>query len=211
MTDASAPLLEARAVHLWRGDKHLLRGVSFSLRAGELLQVTGPNGVGKSSLLRVACQLLPVESGELLWNGAPAASQRAEFDAQLAYLGHTNALKADLTAEENLRFELTLRRRLTNEEVTNTLTLLGIAHCAQLPMRVLSAGQRRRLSLARVVLCQASLWILDEPTTNLDTTGIALIERLMQQHLDKGGAILTAAHHGLLTGSSSVKHLELKA
>jgi heme exporter protein A len=211
MTDAFTPLLEARAVHLWRGDKHLLRGVSFSMQAGELLQVRGPNGVGKSSLLRVACQLLPVESGELFWNGTPAARQRAEFDAQLAYLGHTNALKADLTAEENLRFELTLRRGLTQNEVTHTLTLLGIVHCAQLPMRVLSAGQRRRLALARVVLCKASLWILDEPTTNLDAAGIALVEGLMQQHLNSGGAILTAAHHGLLAGNPSVKHLELKA
>jgi heme exporter protein A len=206
---AAAPLLEARAIHVWRGERHLLRGVSFQLQSGELLQVTGPNGIGKSTLLRSACGLLPVEGGEFHWRGAPAEKQREEFDAQLAYLAHSNALKAELTAEENLRYELTLRRAVTSDEVTNALALLGIPQCAKLPMRVLSAGQRRRLSLARVVLCKATLWILDEPSTNLDAAGVVLLEKLMTEHLQQGGAILTAAHHGLLNGHRAVRNLEL--
>jgi heme exporter protein A len=206
---AAAPLLEARAIHVWRGERHLLRGVSFQLQTGELLQVTGPNGIGKSTLLRSACGLLPVEGGEFHWCGAPAEKQREGFDAQLAYLAHSNALKAELTAEENLRYELTLRRAVTSDEVMNALALLGIPHCAKLPMRVLSAGQRRRLSLARVVLCKATLWILDEPSTNLDAAGISLLEKLMTEHLQQGGAILTAAHHGLLNGHRAVRNLEL--
>ena len=206
---AAAPLLEARAIHVWRGERHLLRGVSFQLHSSELLQVTGPNGIGKSTLLRSACGLLPVEGGEFQWRGALVESQREEFDSQLAYLAHSNALKAELTAEENLRYELTLRRVVTPDEVAYALALLGIAHCAKLPMRVLSAGQRRRLSLARVVLCKATLWILDEPSTNLDAAGISLLEKLMIEHLEQGGAILTAAHHGLLNGHSAVRNLEL--
>jgi heme exporter protein A len=206
---AAAPLLEARAIHVWRGERHLLRGVSFQLQIGELLQVTGPNGIGKSTLLRSACGLLPVEGGEFHSRGAPVEKQREEFDAQLAYLAHSNALKAELTAEENLRYELTLRRAVTSDEVTNALALLGIPQCAKLPMRVLSAGQRRRLSLARVVLCKATLWILDEPSTNLDAAGISLLENLMTEHLERGGAILTAAHHGLLNGHRAVRNLEL--
>jgi heme exporter protein A len=206
---AAAPLLEARAIHVWRGERHLLRGVSFQLQTGELLQVTGPNGIGKSTLLRSACGLLPVEGGEFQWRGAPVEKQREEFDAQLAYLAHSNALKAELTAEENLRYELTLRRAVTSNEVANALALLGIPQCAKLPMRVLSAGQRRRLSLARVVLCKATLWILDEPSTNLDAAGISLLEKLMTEHLEQGGAILTAAHHGLLNGHRAVRNLEL--
>jgi heme exporter protein A len=206
---APAPLLEARAIHVWRGERHLLRGVSFQLQTGELLQVTGPNGIGKSTLLRSACGLLPVEGGEFHWRGAPVEKQREEFDAQLAYLAHSNALKAELTAEENLRYELTLRRAVTSDEVANALALLGIPQCAKLPMRVLSAGQRRRLSLARVVLCKATLWILDEPSTNLDAAGVLLLEKLMIEHLEQGGAILTAAHHGLLNGHRAVRNLEL--
>jgi heme exporter protein A len=206
-----APLLEARALHLWRGEKHLLRGVSFSLARGELLQLVGPNGVGKTSLLRAACGLLPLESGEFLWQGQLAESVRDDFNAQLAYLAHTNALKADLTAQENLHFELAIRTTVSPQAIAQQLNVLGIGHCEQLPARVLSAGQRRRLALARVLLSRASLWILDEPTTNLDAAGISLIEQIMAQHLAAGGAILTAAHHGLLAGHTSMRTLELQA
>jgi len=207
----AAPLLEARALHLWRGDKHLLRGVSFALAAGELLQLVGPNGVGKTSLLRAACGLLPIESGDFLWRGNSIVRGREDYQAQLAYLGHSNALKPELTAQENLHFELRMRCPVSSAAVIAQLTELGIGHCAHLPARVLSAGQRRRLALARLLLGKSPLWILDEPTTNLDASGIALVEQLMLQHLQSGGAILTAAHHGLLAGHSSMRTLELRA
>jgi heme exporter protein A len=206
----AAPLLEARALHLWRGEKHLLRGVSFSLAAGELLQLVGPNGVGKTSLLRAACGLLPLESGKFYWRGQNTDKVRDDFNMQLAYLAHTNALKGDLTAQENLHFELALRTSVSAQAIAEQLDVMGIGHCAQLPARVLSAGQRRRLALARVVLNRASLWILDEPTTNLDAAGIALIESVMTQHLAGGGTILTAAHHNILAGHQSVRTLELQ-
>ena len=205
----AAPLLEARALHLWRGEKHLLRDVSFSLAAGELLQLVGPNGVGKTSLLRAACGLLPLESGEFHWRGQPADKVRDDFNTHLAYLAHTNALKGDLTAHENLHFELALRTSVSSQAITEQLNVMGIGHCAELPARVLSAGQRRRLALARVVLNKAPLWILDEPTTNLDVAGITFIESVMSQHLAAGGAILTAAHHSLLAGHPSMRTLEL--
>ncbi|HTE42230.1 MAG TPA: cytochrome c biogenesis heme-transporting ATPase CcmA [Steroidobacteraceae bacterium] len=211
MADSPAvPLLEARALHLWRGENHLLRGVSFTVQSGEFLQVTGPNGVGKSTLLRAVCLLLPLEAGELLWRGAPMTSQRDEFAAHLAYLAHANALKADLSAEENLRFEIALRRPIERSEIEHALGVVGIPQCARLPMRVLSAGQRRRLALARVLLCRASLWVLDEPTTNLDADGSALVERLLLQHLESGGAVITAAHVGLLASYRASRSLDLR-
>jgi heme exporter protein A len=207
---ASAPHLDVRALHLWRGDKHLLRGVSFSLEAGEMLQVVGPNGVGKTSLLRCVAGLLPAESGEILWSSQSIERARDEYHQRLAYLAHTNALKPELSALENLHYAVSLRRRAERSHLVATLQRLKIEMCADLPARSLSAGQKRRLALARVLLTDAPLWILDEPITNLDASGVAQFEALMAEHLQSGGMILTAAHQLLLTGNARMRTLELR-
>ena len=134
---------------------------------------------------------------------------RDEFHQQLAYLAHSNALKPDLTALENLRFAIGLRRKATNAELLETLDQLQIADCADLPARALSAGQKRRVALARILLSRAPMWILDEPITNLDAAGVALFESHMAAHLSAGGMILTAAHQLLLQGRERVRTLEL--
>lgn len=208
---AGETLLEAQAIELWRGDHHLLRGVSLSVRAGELVQLTGPNGAGKTSLLRILCGLLPPESGEIRWRGESIETSRDTFHRELVYLAHLNALKAELTADENLATEVGLKRATTAEERGAVLRTLGIAQCAPLPARVLSAGQRRRLAFARVLLTRGTLWVLDEPTTNLDTQGVTLVEGLLKAHLDTGGAILTAAHHGLLSADPRSRSIALAA
>ncbi|MET0988640.1 MAG: cytochrome c biogenesis heme-transporting ATPase CcmA [Steroidobacteraceae bacterium] len=201
--------LDARDVHLWRGERHLLRGTSFTLQAGELLQIVGPNGVGKTSLLRCLAGLLPMETGSVEWCGTPVHEQRDQFQQQLAYLAHTNALKADLTPLENLRYGCGLRRVVKVTEIRDVLVRLQLGSCVDLPARSLSAGQKRRVALGRVLLSQAPLWILDEPITNLDVTGIALFEDCMGAHLSGGGMIVTAAHQLLLQGRSGVRTLEL--
>jgi heme exporter protein A len=206
---SAAPQLQVKAVHLWRGDKHLLRGVSLTLDGGELLQVTGPNGVGKTSLLRCIAGLLPMESGEVQWRGRSLRQAQDEFHRDLAYLAHVNALKPDLTALENLHYSVALRRSVERRELVETLSRLKIEACADLPARSLSAGQKRRVSLARIMLSQASFWILDEPITNLDVAGIALFESCMEEHLSRGGLVLTAAHQLLLQGHVNVRTLEL--
>jgi heme exporter protein A len=207
---AAAALLEVRDLHLWRGERHLLRGVGFTLRGGELLQVMGPNGVGKTSLLRCVADLMPAESGDISWCGEAIRRNRESYHRDLAYLAHVNALKGDLTPLENLRYGIGLRRPASTDELRAILERLHIAACADLPVRSLSAGQKRRVALARVLLTKARLWILDEPITNLDSAGIVLVEACMAEHLRGGGLILTAAHQALLRGEPNVQTLELR-
>jgi len=209
-SDATQPaVLAAHELHLWRGEHHLLRGVSFSLRAGQLLQISGRNGAGKTSLLRVAAGLLPAESGEVKWRARSIHQDFARYSTELAYLGHANALKADLNALENLHFNGSLRRDTSQQQCLQVLNELNIPRCAYLPVKALSAGQRRRVALASVLMSDALLWILDEPITNLDSAGIQLVEQLMADHLSRGGMILTAAHQDLLSSHAGRSSLSL--
>jgi len=202
-------VLEARAINVWRGDRHILRDVSFGLHPGEFLKVTGPNGAGKTTLLRVVVGLLPAEGGAIEWRGRPVRGASDEFHTELAYLGHPNSLKADLTGRENLRFLSGLRLELEESDIDAALDRVGILSRADLPSRSLSAGQRRRLALARLLLAGAVLWVLDEPVTNLDAAGVALVEELVLEHVARGGLALAAAHQRLLDDAPMLRRLEL--
>jgi heme exporter protein A len=202
-------VLKATNLHLWRGERHVLRGVSFEIDAGEALHVSGPNGAGKTSLLRVVCGLLQAEEGEVHWNGVPTRSANSAYLGSLAYLAHDAALKGDLTALENLRFSVGLKRALTDGEAHAVLADLGVEACAQLPCRVLSAGQRRRVALGRILLSDARLWVLDEPFTNLDSASSAHVAEKLAQHLARGGLALVAAHRGLDLPDRAIRRLEL--
>lgn len=200
--------LDVEDVHVWRGDRHLLRGVGFALHPQQLMHVSGPNGTGKTTLLRVICGLLRPEQGRVAWLGQSISSVRAEYQAALAYASHEPALKGDLTALENLRFAIGLKRRVTAVELRASLERTGVAACADLPARVLSAGQRRRVAMARVLAMNAALWLLDEPYTNLDAAGTDLMSGLLQSHVRAGGAALVVAHHDLRIGMDT-QRLEL--
>jgi heme exporter protein A len=189
--------LSARAIHVWRGDRHVLRGVSLDILPGEVVHVAGPNGTGKTTLLRVLAGLSPAEEGTVGWRGHSIRQVRDDYDAELAYLGHENALKGDLTAFENLAYSVGIRRVLPASEVETTLERLGIARCRDLPARVLSAGQRRRLAMCRVLLLDATLWVLDEPFTNLDVGGVRLFSALIGEHVRAHRMVVLAAHQGL--------------
>jgi len=208
--NTAAAGLEVERVHVWRGDRHVLKGVSLRLGGGELLHIAGPNGTGKTTLMRVVCGLLRPEQGSVSWLGQSIVRAREQYQAALAYASHEPALKGDLTALENLRFAVGLKRRITAVEITASLERTGVAGCADLPARVLSAGQRRRVAMARVLAMRASLWLLDEPFTNLDAGGAELMSGLLQAHIEGGGSALVVAHHDLNIGCE-IRRLELQA
>lgn len=207
--DSARQGLTVEKIHVWRGDRHVLKGVSLALQPGELLQVAGPNGTGKTTLLRVACGLLRPEQGRVAWCGRPIAGIRPEFHSVLAYAAHEPALKGDLTALENLRYLVGLKRAIRRGELEAALERTGVSACAHLPVRVLSAGQRRRVALARVLAMQSSLWMLDEPFTNLDAAGSALVTDLLREHVNAAGLALVVAHHEI-TLSARLRRLELQ-
>jgi len=200
--------LSVEKVHVWRGERHVLKGLSIGVCARELLHISGPNGTGKTTLLRVASGLLRPEQGTVSWRGQPIVTFPAQYQAQMAYSSHEPALKSDLTALENLRFAVGLKRRVTIPELRSVLERTGVGPVADLPTRVLSAGQRRRVALARVLAMNATLWLLDEPYSNLDAAGTELMSGLLQAHVAGGGAAMVVAHHALAL-DCNVRRLEL--
>jgi heme exporter protein A len=203
--------LEVENLHLWRGERHVLRGVCFTLTAGACLEVTGANGAGKTTLLRTLCGLIYPEEGRVLWNGADVRRDLPVFHAALAYLGHDPPLKADLTARENLRYWIGVRRHTPPTALQMALERVGAAAYADRLVRTLSAGQRRRAALAGLVLLTVPLWIIDEPTTNLDAEGRKLIGELIAGQLARGGMVVAAVHHPLPDTIAPVRRLELAA
>jgi len=197
-------------VHVWRGERHVLKGVSLELWPHQLLHVSGPNGAGKSTLLRVLCGLLRPEEGVVAWRGRPILKSRLDYCASLAYASHDPALKGDLTCLENLRYSVGLRRHISDEGLRATLRNTGVEGCADLPARVLSAGQRRRVAMARILASSAALWLLDEPFTNLDSAGSELLSTLLAQHMSRGGLAVVVAHQEIRI-AGDVHRLELAA
>jgi heme exporter protein A len=201
--------LQAENLHLWRGDRHVLRGVELRVSAGECLQVTGVNGSGKTSLLRTLCGLMYPEEGRVLWSGRNVRDDLQGFHAELAYIGHEPPLKGELTPRENLRYWVGVRRALEAAQIETALERVGADHWRDRPVRTLSAGQKRRVALAGLTLLSAPLWLLDEPTTNLDTQGQALVGSLIEEQLRSGGVVVAAIHHELAIGARGLTCLDL--
>jgi heme exporter protein A len=178
-----------------RGRRRLFRGLNLALPPGRLLRVTGANGAGKTSLLRMLCGLLAPAQGQVLWQGQPLPRVREEFHRQLIYLGHAAALKDDLSPLENLQVALRLGGGETDETAAlRALADAGLRGREHVPVRTLSQGQRRRAALARLPLGQALLWVLDEPFNALDTVANAWLLGLIEAHLQRGGLVVLTSH-----------------
>lgn len=174
-----------------RGERLVFRGLSFALRAGEALVLRGPNGAGKSSLLRLCAALLRPAAGRLSWRGTDIWNEPDAFRARLAYLGHLDGVKPLLSAAENVAFWARLRG---GGDAAAGLEAFGIAHLSDMSARFLSAGQKKRVALARLVAAPAELWLLDEPTVSLDEDGAARLATASAAHRARGGMIVAATH-----------------
>ena len=185
--------LEVDGLSVARGGRLVLRGVSFGLGPGEALQVTGPNGAGKSTLLRAIAGLLPLAAGSVRWLDDAAAGETTPVGERTHYVGHADGLKSALTPRENLRFAAMLAGGPSGS-AEEALERLGLAHVIDLPVAYLSAGQRRRVALARLGTAHRPLWLLDEPGTALDRAAQATLADLIAAHLAAGGMVAAATH-----------------
>jgi heme exporter protein A len=204
-------MLEAENLECVRGQRRLFHGLSLALAAGHMLWVMGPNGSGKTSLLRLLCGLLRPDAGTVRWNGEEVRSSRDSFHASLLYLGHAPAVKDDLSGRENLRFGLAqCGVAVASHEADAALREFGLADREELPARALSQGQKRRVALARLPLCAARpLWILDEPFAALDAEAVGLVQSHLARHLTRRGSVVLTSHQEVDFSGLPVKRLQL--
>ena len=202
----SKNIFSGQNISCFRGGRVVFSDLNFSLRTGEALTLIGPNGSGKSTLLRLMAGLLNLPSGAISWNNENIAEDPERHNARLHYIGHLDAVKPTMTAFENLTFWSGLRKG-SSAGIEHALDILGITHLKNVHGRFLSAGQKRRVNLARILASDATLWLLDEPTTALDARSTEKLLSAITHHREQGGMVILSTHHDL--GLSSNKQLDL--
>ena len=202
-------MLECRNIQSCRGDLILFKKLNFSLQAGHLLYLSGHNGSGKTTLLRILCQLISPNTGDILWQNQPIKNNH-QYQQNLLYIGHQNAIHTDLTALENLMFNSHLSQQfITKQQAWQALQTIGLSGHEDLPIRVLSQGQQRRVALARLLVSKQTLWILDEPFTALDKDAIKQLTQLIENHLKNNGMVILTTHQKLQLKNVPIQHLKL--
>ena len=193
-----------------RGTRRLFQDLSFTQAPGELLYVHGPNGSGKTTLLRTLCGLALPEAGEIRWRGQSIRRLGEEYHREMSYVGHLNGVKDELTAFENLRVAGQLAGVNADEaQAKVALQRLELSACAELPGKVLSQGQKRRLALARLLLATRNLWIMDEPFNALDTKAVGMVQTILSEHLDNGGMVILTTHQEVEITARRARHIRL--
>lgn len=204
----SAPALEARALTCIRGDRELFSDLNLQVFAGQCLHIRGENGVGKTSLLRLLTGLTSPESGEVLWSGHSIKKEESEYHSKLLFLGHRDALKEDLSAIENLRLYAAIDGvDLSEQDAFSSLWRFGLKGREDLPVNCLSAGQKKRVLMARMLTRRAQVWILDEPFNALDIHAVQELQELIAEHLQGNGLVVLTSHQPLLISGLRVLDL----
>ncbi|WP_077823186.1 cytochrome c biogenesis heme-transporting ATPase CcmA [Escherichia coli] len=199
-------MLEARELLCERDERTLFSGLSFTLNAGEWVQITGSNGAGKTTLLRLLTGLSRPDAGEVLWQGQPLHQVRDSYHQNLLWIGHQPGIKTRLTALENLHF---YHRDGDTAQCLEALAQAGLAGFEDIPVNQLSAGQQRRVALARLWLARAPLWILDEPFTAIDVNGVDRLTQRMAQHTEQGGIVILTTPQPLNVAESKIRRISL--
>ena len=199
-------MLEARELLCERDERTLFSGLSFTLNAGEWVQITGSNGAGKTTLLRLLTGLSRPDAGEVLWQGQPLHQVRDSYHQNLLWIGHQPGIKTRLTALENLHF---YHRDGDTAQCLEALAQAGLAGFEDIPVNQLSAGQQRRVALARLWLTRATLWILDEPFTAIDVNGVDRLTQRMALHTEQGGIVILTTHQPLNVAESKIRRISL--
>jgi len=203
-------MLEITRLECRRGDRLLFSELDFAVEAGTLLHVRGRNGSGKTTLLRTLCGLYRQDSGEVRWRGEPIRSLAEDYQRELLYFGHLNGIKGDLTGVENLSVSATLDGDAANTaSIWSALGRIGLSGFEDLPTRMLSQGQKKRVALARLILSRAPLWILDEPFTALDLDAVDLLQGMIAEHVASGGMAVLTTHQAVPLTSGKAQHLDL--
>ena len=193
----SAPLLEALKLSCERDERLLFADLSLTVGFGSVLQIAGSNGSGKTTLLRILCGLNDGYEGEIVWRGQNTADVSEAFAGDLLYFGHRVGVSKILTPLENLRWSAGLQRHVDDELLLQALATVGLRGFEESPCYTLSAGQQQRVSLARLRLSPATLWVLDEPFTTLDVDAVAQLELTLAEHAERGGGVIVTTHHTL--------------
>ena len=199
-------MLEVRELLCERDERTLFSGLSFTLNAGEWVQITGSNGAGKTTLLRLLTGLSRPDAGEVLWQGQPLHQVRDSYHQNLLWIGHQPGIKTRLTALENLHF---YHRDGDTAQCLEALAQAGLAGFEDIPVNQLSAGQQRRVALARLWLTRATLWILDEPFTAIDVNGVDRLTQRMALHTEQGGIVILTTHQPLNVAESKIRRISL--
>ena len=192
-----AVMLSAQQLFCERDERILFQNLNFQLQEGQVLQIKGGNGTGKTTLLRIICGLNDGYEGSIRWYGQPIEEHAEAYFASMLYIGHRVGVNKVLTPLENLRWTCALQSRVDDQRLYDALANVGLRGFEESQCHTLSAGQQQRVSLARLLISDARLWILDEPFTTLDATGVAQMETLLRHHADQGGAVLVTTHHVL--------------